>query len=289
MWCAACSKPVDRAARFCDQCGAAQHVVALPSAPAELARYGSTAASSSRQSRTAWIAALLLSGAGAALGAAWLLATPQVAGDELYAAVLSAMADGSGPGNDPICVANGLAYDQLPVNVQAGNTLTVSWMDTLVSAGLYDAPEQGVSGGFLSTPILTYRPLPVLAQWAGPRRLCIAKAVKLHRIVNLGSVEDMRLRGKRYTGVPADVVWTLDQPAPWLATPEVGEAFARELPTWRSARWQPAGKAWRLTQRKHFFLVDERWVTSDMAERLDARQPAVGKPMLRDGTLLSIL
>ncbi len=170
------------------------------------------------------------------------------------------------------------------------NTMTVSRMNALVSAGLYDAPEPGASGGFLWQPIiLIHRPLPLLAQWAGARRLCIAKAVKLHRIANLGSVEDMRLRGKRYIGVPADVVWTLDQPAPWLATPEVGEAFARELPAWRSARWQPAGTAWRLTQRKHFFLVDEHWVTGETAERLDAGQPEAARPILHHDALLSIL
>jgi len=240
--------------------------------PAELAYSRSAAAAdhARRAGRTAWGAALalLLSAASAALGAAWLLVAPQASADQLHAAVLNTVARGVGPGSDPVCVANGLAYDQTPVNVEADNILTVSWMNTLVSAGLYDAPRQGLAGVFLSQPILVYRPLPALAEWSGVRRLCIAKSVRLHRVANLGRVEDMRLRGKQYPGVAADVTWTLQQPAPWLAQSEVGEAFARELPTWRGARWQQVGKAWRLTQRKHFFLVGDQWLTGEMAERL---------------------
>lgn len=281
MRCAACSRRVEGFARFCDQCGAAQGAVAIPSMPAELARRrAAVPAHHAPWGRPAVIGALLLlSAAGAALGASWLLSAPQATADELQAAVRSAVAQGVGPGSDPICVANGLAYDQLPVNVQPANTVTVSWMNTLVGAGLYEVPEQAAYGAFLSQPLLVYRPLPALAQSAGARRLCIAKAVRLYLVGNLGAVEEMRLRGRRYAGVPADVVWTLDEPAPWLARPEVGEAFARELPTWRGARWQAVGKSWRLTQRKHFFLVDGRWVTSETAERLNGAQPEAAPPL----------
>ena len=280
--CAACSRRVEGFARFCDQCGAAQGTVTMPaSLPAELARHQAAApAGRPRWDRAAGIAALLLlSAAGAALGASWMLSAPQATADELQTAVRNAVAQGAGPGSDPICVANGLAYDQLPVNVQPTNTVTVSWMNTLVSAGLYEAPEKDASGSFLSQPILVYRPLPALAQWAGARRLCIARAVRLYSVANLGQVDQMRLRGKRYAGVPADVVWTLSEPAPWLARPDVAEAFARELPTWRSARWHTVGKSWRLSQRKHFFLVDDRWVTSETAERLGGAQSDAAAPL----------
>jgi len=143
----------------------------------------------------------------------------------------------------------------------------LSWMNMLVDAGLYQSPSSGESGGFLSQPISIYQPLPELARWGGGRRLCVARGVRLESVSNLGRVEDMRLRGKRYTGVLADVRWRLDDPAPWLAIPGVSEALAHELPGWRSARWQPGPHGWALTQRKSFVLVDSRWTAGDAVER----------------------
>jgi hypothetical protein len=109
--------------------------------------------------------------------------------------------------------------------------------------------------------------MPELARWGGGRRLCVARGVRLDSVTNVGQVEDMRLRGKRYTGVLADVRWTLDEPAPWLAMPGVSEALAGELPGWRSARWHAGPHGWALTQRKSFVLVDGRWMAGDAVER----------------------
>jgi hypothetical protein len=274
MRCAACSKKVEGASRYCDQCGAAQgSVTLLPTGPGDLVSYRRVAAASGNRNRNVGIGAgLLLLVAGAAFGAAALLSPGPVPADQLQAAVREAITEGAGPGSDPICVANGLAYDQTPVNVEPDNTVTVSWMATLVSAGLYEPSEEALPSAPAAPQVLTYRPLPALADWAGPRRLCIARAVRLQRVANIGEVQEMSLRGKRYAGVSADVVWTLDRPASWLANPDVADAFARELPLWRSAKWTPSGKIWRLTQRKHFFRIGNRWVTGETAERLQAAQ-----------------
>jgi hypothetical protein len=271
MWCAACSKQVDDKAPFCDACGAALGSAAQSEIQAAAAPTASTAAP-----RKSWwrpgVGHYAVSGVGAALlalvaAAIWWPRPPEVTADALRSAMRTAIARGDSPGRDPICVANGLAYDQEPVNVEIDNAATVSWMNVLVSAGLYAAPANGLSGGAVSQAIFVYKPLPVLAEWAGARRLCIARAVKLESVANLGRVDDMRLRGKPYTGVPADVRWVLDQPAPWLDNPGVAEALARELPTWRSARWELAAKSWRLTQRKNFVRIDKQWVPGDLADR----------------------
>lgn len=198
----------------------------------------------------------------------WAQLPPGATPADLKAGMEVAMTEVDGAaGRDPVCVANGLAYDEQPVNVQADNGATLSWMNTLVSAGLYAAPEPGVSGGFFSQPILIYRPLPLLAEWGGARRLCIAKAVRLDRVANLGRSENMRLAGKAYPGVTADVQWALDTPAPWLAAPGVGEAIARELPSWRGARWTPDAEGWRLAHRRQFVRTDDRWMPSDAVAR----------------------
>lgn len=274
LWCAACSKRVDDKATFCDACGAA------------IGRHASTVngaatlfASTAKPGKSRWrpgVGHYAVAGVGTALivlvaAAAWWPRPPEVTADALQSAMRASIAQGDNPGRDPICVANGLAYDQEPVNVEIDNIATVSWMNILVSAGLYAAPAEGLSGGAAPQALFVYKPLPALADWAGARRLCIARAVKLEGVANIGRVDDMRLRGKPYTGVPADVRWVLDQPAPWLDNPGVAEALARELPTWRSARWQPAAQGWRLTQRKTFVRVDERWVPGDVADRQPQR------------------
>ncbi|RZI97375.1 MAG: zinc ribbon domain-containing protein [Variovorax sp.] len=267
MWCAACSTKIHDGAPYCDQCGAA-----LCGSPSQLAQAEPELPPERGASRGLVLGSAALLGVGLVAGALWWWPSrPAVSSDALQAAMSAAIAGGDVPGRDPVCVANGLAYDQEPVNVQTDNAATISWMNTLVNARLYEAPEPGMSGGFMSQPILVYKPLPALAEWGGSRRLCIAKGVKLVSVANLGRVDDLRLRGKRYTGVPADVRWTLDQPAPWLAQPEVGEALVRELPTWRSARWQSGAAGWRLVQRKNFVHVDEQWVPGDLVERLPAR------------------
>lgn len=277
MLCAACSKQVDDKAPFCDACGAALGPRSQR-ARTVAASHGSSPNQSTPRGTAEWrrhaafgVATTLLALFAAVL---WWPRPPEVSADALQTAMRIAIARGDSPGRDPICVANGLAYDQEPVNVEIDNAATVSWMNILVAAGLYAAPANGVSGGALSQALLVYQPLPTLADWAGARRLCIARAVKLESVANIGRVDDMRLRGKPYTGVPADVRWVLDQPAPWLENPGVAEALARELPTWRSARWQPAAQGWQLTQRKNFVRIDEKWVPGDIADLPPARAGA---------------
>lgn len=248
MLCAACSSELKGGSRFCDRCGAAVRVRRRG-----LLRFAAAAA----------LLAVLATG----IGISRWTSRPAVTAEMLHRSLADAVAGGQAPGQDPICVANGLAYDQEPVNVQLDNSATLAWMNMLVEAGLYAGPEDGNSGGFLSQPISVYRPLPELAQWGGARRLCVARAVRLVDVSNLGPVEDMRLRGKPYTGVLADVRWALDRPAPWLGKPGVGAALARELPSWRGARWQPGAQGWALTQRKSFVQVDARWLPGDTVER----------------------
>lgn len=251
MRCPACSSEIESAARFCDRCGKA-----LPG----------SLSFRRRRMLPGVLCAVLLAGVGSLATSRWLT-PPEATPAMLHAALGHSLANGQGPGRDPVCVANGLAYDQEPVYVQLDNAPTLAWMNLLVEAGLYAGPESGNSGGFLPQPISIYRPLPELAPWGGARRLCVARGVRLDAVSNLGPVEDMRLRGKPYTGVLADVRWTLDRPAPWLAQPGVGEALARELPSWRSARWKVTPRGWTLTQRKSFVLVDAQWVPGDAVER----------------------
>lgn len=232
-------------------------------------------ACSARRPRGRAIAALVVLGVALLAGVFWWWPSqPTATTDALQTAMRAAVALGDPLGRDPVCVANGLAYDREAVNVQTDNAPTLSWMNTLVNAKLSEAPESSVSGGVLSQPILVYKPLPALADWGGARRLCIARGITLMDLANLGPVDNLRVRGKRYARVWADVRWTLDRPAPWLAEPEVGAPLVRELPNWRGARWQPRAAGWRMVQRQAFVYIDDRWVPAHLADQAPPRANA---------------
>jgi hypothetical protein len=172
MWCAACSKQVDDKAPFCDACGAALGPRSQRARTVAASLGSSTNQSTprgtadGRRHAAFGVATTLLALFVAVL---WWPRPPEVSADALQTAMRIAIARGDSPGRDPICVANGLAYDQEPVNVEIDNAATVSWMNILVAAGLYAAPANGVSGGAVSQALLVYQPLPSLADWAGGR------------------------------------------------------------------------------------------------------------------------
>jgi len=199
--------------------------------------------------------------------------------DVLRQAVESAMARGSGPGTDPVCVANGLPYDHAKVHVQQGNDATLAWMEALVRVGLYASEPDAVAHAKDGSPVHVYKPLPALEGWGGERRLCMARAVRLEAVRNLGEVQSMRFRGEAYKGVAADVVWTPQEPAPWLASPAMAPVLATQWPAWRGARWTQGSEGWLLVQRRHFFLHQGQWLTSESLERLHDLPPRTSPPL----------
>lgn len=266
MRCAACSTPLPDDASTCTQCGATVYPSeqmpllphaeppALPPARPWRPRAWSLAAGG--------LAAVLVAGA----FWAWQGHRPAVAPDALFAAQQQAVAQGDGPGSDPVCVANGLNYDGTPILVAPDNAPTLAWMDTLVDAGLYAPATPGPVPQGDGVPVRQYQATAALAHWGDGRRLCIARAVRLQAVRRLGAVQPMRVRGEAFSGVSADVEWTLDQPAPWLQMTGVAEALAAQLPAWRGARWQATQGAWTLVQRRHFFFKDGHWHTAEMLE-----------------------
>lgn len=267
---------------MCSQCGAtvypSERMTLLSELGGDMQPSSPRPAPSRGAARVGWLLVALLLAAGAVW--AWREhRQTQVSPEALQRAVEASLTSGGGPGSDPVCVANGLAYDDGLVHVQRSNDATLAWMEALVRVGLYapvaDAAVQTHDGA----PVQAYRPLPALEGWGGERRLCMARAVRLQSVRNLGSVQSMRFRGEAYPGVVADVVWAPEAPAPWLAAPETASLLAAQWPAWRGARWASGPGGWTLVQRRHFFLHQGQWVTSESLERRNDLPPRPAPPL----------
>ena len=281
MRCAACSALLPDTVRVCAQCGATVYPSQRMTLLSEL---GGDLPSPTQAPRLKggglWLGllgvALLAAGAGWAW---WAEQQNRVSPAALRLAVESAVTRGVGPGSEPVCVANGLPYDHDRVHVQQNNQATLTWMEALVRVGLYAAEPDAVAQAQDGSPVHVYRPLPALDGWGGERRLCMARAVRLQAVRNLGPVQSMRFRGEAYKGVAADVVWAPEGPAPWLASPEMVPVLATQWPAWRGARWTQTAEGWTLVQRRHFFLHQGQWLTSESLERLNDLPPRAAPPI----------
>ena len=68
-------------------------------------------------------------------------------------------------------------------------------------------------------------------------------------------------------------------PAPWLASPAMAPVLATQWPAWRGARWTQGSEGWLLVQRRHFFLHQGQWLTSESLERLHDLPPRTSPPL----------
>lgn len=272
--CAACGADLATGASFCPACGAAVFTQPVRlSAFSPLDAADDPARPPGWWRRTGWMSLALAAIAVLGLGGVAIATRPEPMPDVSPQALRAALERGDAQSRDPLCMANGLAYDAQPVHVQAGDAATLSWMDTLAAAGLYEREPDEPAGESEPPALRTYAPRPELTDWTGGRQLCIARGLRLASVRGIGAVGPTRVRGQVYPGVAAEVVWSLDGAAPWLASPEVADAFARQLPAWRGGRWQVSPQGWRLMQQRRFFLYRDEWMTAERLERVAGLPP----------------
>lgn len=189
--------------------------------------------------------------------------------DATPSTLLAAAKVGYGPAvTDPLkrqlCLTN-FDYSQSTLNAAETDQRTQTWMNTLVTAGLYSPPNTINTGGYFPRNLLQYAATPELEKYRDDSRLCLSKDIE---IVNVVDIEDpIEVPSQRADGIPkilimkAKLVLQSVTTAPWMKTPEVRAAVLPNLNGWE---YQDG----RLEKKiaNSFVLIDRKWVTGTVSQ-----------------------
>jgi hypothetical protein len=269
-FCTSCGTRNDNAAQFCEECGKPLRAAALPIAqdqaqPAPGPDMGHGAApgrAAAGPTLGRWLLPAVLAAAVlvvAIAGIAWWASPPAASADAFASALRGPSGAAATPSADLLCLAN-LPYDHPQINVQQYDSDTRSWMDSLVSAGLY-TPGQPVNSLF--RPLIQYTPTPELGTWRRGTRLCAAKSWSVSEVKGGSFSPDKR---GPHTLYRASVVWKAESVAPWLAQVTAGP-------------WSPGVRldsgALTTESTQVFEIRDRRWVALTAADQVRIQREAL--------------
>ncbi len=126
--------------------------------------------------------------AGGAL--AWLLA-PEAASASSFSRAIDAHLTADEAARDKLLCLTNLPYQKEEIRVASYDSSTRQWLDILVRSGLYAAPVEQSSGGWLAQPQFVYAlAAPGKAALRGDK-LCVAKGVKVAKVSGYEQVREM--------------------------------------------------------------------------------------------------
>ncbi len=274
-FCTRCGHRNEDPGAFCDNCGAPLKKPAAQPAPSTTAPQAPAPAPAPQTPPRAPAKPLspqtkkrLLVGAGLALvllvggggGLVWWLQPPKATPDNLLASARSGWSEDELKGlRQQLCIDN-TDYRINPFNVNPFDERTRAWLDTLVTAGLYSAPETIPNGDF-GSELLQYQPTPELEKHRDGSRLCVASGVEFTAVENITPLgEDNADRTTAQVTVQAKGL------APWMNNPAVRDPMVNELNQWE---WKDG--ALQRSIPMAFMLKDRQWVTG-AAIQSEARQ-----------------
>jgi hypothetical protein len=196
----------------------------------------------------------------AAVGLYFLLTPPAATRDRL----LSAAKTGYGNAlttqfKRELCLGN-MNYSLENFNIGENDRPTLTWLNTLVSAGLYSPPVAVNSGGFFPQTLQQYVATPELSKWRDGSRLCLAKDVELADVTDIGKPQEESLGSGATAGkllmVRANLILQATDTAPWLDKADVQGAVLATLNQWKFSE----GKL-RKQVVESFGLRDGLWTT----------------------------
>lgn len=250
-FCTKCGTAYVPGARFCDECGKAVNAAAAaPARPAGVQR---------RHLILAGGALAVVIVAGGAL--AWLLAPEAASASSFSRAIDTHLAADEAVRDKLLCLTN-LPYQKEEIRVASYDSSTRQWLDILVRSGLYSAPVEQSSGGWVAQSQFVYAlAAPGKAALRGDK-LCVAKGVKVAKVSGYDQVRDL---GAQHVAM-AKATLALTDEAAWFAKSADRALILQRLPDGD------------LEVRLPLALVDKQWQVIDEAQMSQAAMTgALGK------------
>lgn len=287
-FCTRCGHRNEESGAFCDNCGApiklptaqTKPSTSSPQAPASASPTPLRAPVKSLSTKTNKKS--LLVGTGLTLmllvggGAAWWLQSPKATPDNLLASARSGWSENELKGLlQQLCIDN-TDYRINPFNVNPFDERTRAWLDTLVIAGLYTAPETIPNGNF-GAKLLQYHPTPELEKHRNGSRLCVASGVEFTAVDQITPMgEDNADRNTAQVTVQAKGL------APWMNNPDVREPMVKELNQWV---WKDG--ALQRSIPMTFILKERHWITGTAIQTEAQQVPARASSANHEEALIS--
>ncbi|AQR66984.1 hypothetical protein BZG29_00390 [Janthinobacterium sp. LM6] len=257
-FCTKCGTAYVPGARFCDECGKAVNAAPSP-APAPVPAPVASAKPAGVQRRHLILAGgalAVLIVAGGAL--AWLLAPEAASAGSFSRAIDAHLAADEAARDKLLCLAN-LPYQKEEIRVASYDSSTRQWLDILVRSGLYSAPVEQGSGGWVAQSQFVYAlAAPGKAALRGDK-LCVAKGVKVAKVSGYDQVRDL---GEQQVAM-AKATLALTDEAAWFAKSPDRALILQRLPDGD------------LEVRLPLALVDKQWQVIDQAQMSQAAMTGV--------------
>ena len=247
QFCKQCGTAHTPDARFCDECGKAVNVASSPTpAPASAA----VPVRAGMQRRHLILAGGVLAVVIVAGGAlAWLLA-PEAASASSFSRAINAHLAADEAARDKLLCLTNLPYQKEEIRVASYDSSTRQWLDILVRSGLYAAPVEQSSGGWVAQSQFVYAlAAPGKAALRG-NKLCVAKGVKVAKVSGYEQVREMG--GQQVAMATAKLALTDE--ATWLAKSADRALILQRLPHGDLEVELPLA------------LVDKQWQVTDRAQ-----------------------
>ena len=257
QFCKQCGTAHTPDARFCDECGKAVNVASSPTpAPASAA----VPVRAGMQRRHLILAGGVLAVVIVAGGAlAWLLA-PEAASASSFSRAINAHLAADEAARDKLLCLTNLPYQKEEIRVASYDSSTRQWLDILVRSGLYAAPVEQSSGGWLAQPQFVYAlAAPGKAALRG-NKLCVAKGVNVAKVSGYEQVREMG--GQQVAMATAKLALTDE--ATWLAKSPDRALILQRLPHGDLEVELPLA------------LVDKQWQVTDRAQLQQATMAMAG-------------
>ena len=268
-FCTKCGTAHVPGARFCDECGKAVNAAPAPaSAPVPASAPAATPALSGVKRRHIVIAGGVLAVVVVAGGAlAWLLKPEAASASSFSRAIDAHLAADEAVRDKLLCLTN-LPYQKEEIRVASYDSSTRQWLDILVRGGLYNAPVEQSSGGWVAQSQFVYAlAAPGKAALHGDK-LCVAKGVKVAKVSGYDQVRDL---GVQQVAM-AKATLTLTDEAAWFAKSPDRALILQRLPDGD------------LQVRLPMALVDKQWQVIDEAQMSQAAMTgAIGKSSAAQG------